>query len=153
MSWFRPLTHLSLKLGDPTGCRSRSSAVKEPDSSQRKLWGHWSGERGSNPRPSAWQAEALPLSYLRISIKTAFQHSVENIISLKINLVRTERIELSTAGWKPATLPLRHARDGGSGGIRTHGTRKGTSVFKTEAINHSTTLPILVRMTGLEPVT
>ena len=28
-----------LETGDPTGCRSRSSAVKELDSSQRKLWG------------------------------------------------------------------------------------------------------------------
>ena len=26
----------------------------------------WSGEWGSNPRPLAWQARALPLSYLRI---------------------------------------------------------------------------------------
>ncbi len=27
-------------------------------------WG-WSGRRGSNPRPSAWEADALPLSYSR----------------------------------------------------------------------------------------
>ncbi len=26
-----------------------------------------SGRRGSNPRPSAWEADALPLSYSRIS--------------------------------------------------------------------------------------
>ena len=26
----------------------------------------WSGRWGSNPRPSAWQAEALPLSYIRV---------------------------------------------------------------------------------------
>ncbi len=25
----------------------------------------WSGQRGSNPRPSAWEANALPLSYAR----------------------------------------------------------------------------------------
>ncbi len=25
----------------------------------------WSGKRDSNPRPSAWQADALPLSYSR----------------------------------------------------------------------------------------
>ncbi len=30
---------------------------------------------------------------------------------------------------------------GGSGEIRTHGTRKGTPVFKTGALNHSATLP------------
>ncbi len=26
----------------------------------------WSGKRGSNPRPSAWEADTLPLSYSRI---------------------------------------------------------------------------------------
>lgn len=30
---------------------------------------------------------------------------------------------------------------GGEGGIRTHGTLAGTTVFKTAAINHSTTSP------------
>ena len=25
----------------------------------------WSGRRGSNPRPSPWQGDALPLSYFR----------------------------------------------------------------------------------------
>ena len=29
--------------------------------------GFMSGKRGSNPRPSAWEADALPLSYSRIS--------------------------------------------------------------------------------------
>ena len=28
----------------------------------------WSGQRGSNPRPSRWQRDALPLSYTRNSI-------------------------------------------------------------------------------------
>ena len=27
---------------------------------------NWSGQRGSNPRPSRWQRDALPLSYARI---------------------------------------------------------------------------------------
>lgn len=27
--------------------------------------GGWSGKRGSNPRPSRWQRDALPLSYSR----------------------------------------------------------------------------------------
>ena len=30
---------------------------------------------------------------------------------------------------------------GGEGGIRTHGTRKGTPVFKTGAFDHSATSP------------
>jgi hypothetical protein len=28
-------------------------------------WREWSGKRDSNPRPSAWKADALPLSYSR----------------------------------------------------------------------------------------
>ena len=28
----------------------------------------WSGQRGSNPRPSRWQRDALPLSYARIIV-------------------------------------------------------------------------------------
>lgn len=32
-------------------------------------------------------------------------------------------------------------RNGGRGGIRTHGTLAGTPVFKTGALNHSATLP------------
>jgi hypothetical protein len=34
-------------------------------------------------------------------------------------------------------------RIGGRGGIRTHGTLSGTPVFKTGALNHSATLPLL----------
>ena len=29
-----------------------------------------SGKRGSNPRPSAWEADALPLSYSRLCLAT-----------------------------------------------------------------------------------
>ena len=42
-------------------------------------------------------------------------------------------------------IPFRHSRDyinfGGSGRIRTYGSREGTTVFKTVAINRSATLP------------
>ncbi len=43
--------------------------------------------------------------------------------------LRTDQIELSP----PA--------NGGEGGIRTHGTRKGTTVFETARFNHSRTSP------------
>ena len=54
----------------------------------------------SNHRQVAYETTALPLSY-------------RDII-----LVRTERIELSTTGWKPVTLPLRHARVNSGAGTR-----------------------------------
>ena len=39
--------------------------------------------------------------------------------------------------------------DGGEGGIRTHGTRKGSTVFKTAAIDHSATSPRSIKLTAL----
>ena len=33
-----------------------------------RLPGRWSGKRDSNPRPSAWKADALPLSYSRTGV-------------------------------------------------------------------------------------
>ena len=36
----------------------------------------------------------------------------------------------------------RERRDGGRGGIRTHGTVSRTPVFKTGSLNHSDTLPV-----------
>src|ERR1700675_4112672 len=39
---------------------------------------------------------------------------------------------------------------GGRGGIRTHGTLAGTPVFKTGALNHSATLPLLKLLSNFE---
>src|SRR5436190_18900164 len=35
----------------------------------------WSGRRGSNPRPTAWKAVTLPLSYSRVGSLTDAPHS------------------------------------------------------------------------------
>ena len=40
---------------------------------------------------------------------------------------------------------------GGEGGIRTHGTRKGTTVFETVPIDHSGTSPQKVRAGSVAP--
>jgi len=49
--------------------RDSNSHHPEPKSGASTSWTTraltWSGEWGSNPRPLAWQARALPLSYLR----------------------------------------------------------------------------------------
>src|SRR5262245_187973 len=37
-----------------------------PSSRSRRTSGGWSGRRGSNPRPTAWKAVTLPLSYSRL---------------------------------------------------------------------------------------
>src|SRR5262245_12939269 len=36
---------------------------------QSRIVGRWSGKRDSNPRPSAWKADALPLSYSRAGVQ------------------------------------------------------------------------------------
>ena len=54
----------------------------------------WSGEWGSNPRPSRWQREALPLSYLRILHNIAY-------LEAKVNTYLEEppRFELGPQGF------------------------------------------------------
>jgi hypothetical protein len=48
----------------------------------------------------------------------------------------------------PVSIRVRHlGRSGGEGGIRTHGTRKGTPVFETGPIDHSGTSPRLLSNT------
>ena len=41
----------------------------------------------------------------------------------------------------PMNVPISIATCGGEGGIRTHGALANTAVFKTAALNHSTTSP------------
>ena len=38
---------------------------------------YWSGRRDSNPRPSPWQGDALPLSHFRIFIKLVEESGFE----------------------------------------------------------------------------
>jgi hypothetical protein len=42
-----------------------------------------------------------------------------------------------------ATSHTKERASGGEGGIRTHGTRKGSTVFETARFNHSRTSPNL----------
>src|SRR4051794_548963 len=56
--------------------------------------------------------------------------------------LRTRRvIQLRPPGHHIAAALRRRRYDGGEGGIRTHGTRKGTTVFETVPIDHSGTSP------------
>src|SRR5450756_816755 len=42
--------------------------------------GGWSGRRGSNPRPTAWKAVTLPLSYSRLRVSLAlFRSSLRRV--------------------------------------------------------------------------
>jgi uncharacterized membrane protein len=63
--------------------------------------------------------------------------------------VRTERIELSTTGWKPVTLPLRHARIM----LHIYQTCELCKSPLTRSISRRSVATYLVPSTGFEPVT
>ena len=49
---------------------------------------------------------------------------------------------LRDSAWQRRSIEARRqSSDGGQGGIRTHGEREPTAVFKTAALNHSATCP------------
>ncbi len=57
-----------LDAGDPAdGGRSCQNIDVRSDQEGQRSGKRWSGKRDSNPRPSAWKADALPLSYSRSS--------------------------------------------------------------------------------------
>ena len=55
-----------------TGQRCRAFSLEIVSAPADKFW---SGRRGSNPRPSAWEADALPLSYSRSCEATPYYSS------------------------------------------------------------------------------
>ena len=70
--------------GSFRGCCSRGTLPWRPPqavgpirlSARRGGCGRWSGRRDLNPRPSAWEADALPLSYSRLPRGLDFSNSV-----------------------------------------------------------------------------
>jgi hypothetical protein len=62
-----------------------------------------SGKRDSNPRPSAWEADALPLSYSRMS-------AVMPISAEVLCGISTSNSHSDTA-WEASTLPLSYTRN------------------------------------------
>src|SRR5215813_10713103 len=57
--------------------------------------------------------------------------------------------------WVPSLLSARclppTSLTGGEGGIRTHGTREGSTVFETARFNHSRTSPYLLNLANCVP--
>ena len=62
-----------------------------------------SGKRDSNPRPSAWEADALPLSYSRMSAVMA--------IGVKVFCRVSTPNSHSHTAWEASTLPLSYTRN------------------------------------------
>ena len=54
------------KIGVPEGSRTPDTRLRRAVLYPAELQAHnWSGRRDSNPRPSPWQGDALPLSHFR----------------------------------------------------------------------------------------
>src|SRR5579884_138521 len=64
----------------------------------------WSGRRGSNPQPPAWEADALPLSYSRTSTTITRQS-----IALRLDAESVSTIACSAAQAKPNPKLIRSA--------------------------------------------
>src|SRR5204863_3324519 len=64
------LAYVSLTLSETTSTVSESMAASEDFGICPATTSHldrWSGRRDLNPRPTAWEADALPLSYTRLA--------------------------------------------------------------------------------------
>jgi len=65
--------------------------------------GKWSGRRGSNSRPSAWEADALPLSYSRSSYELGYKPCEQFTTKLLDKFIKSR-----PSGTSPKTIRLYH---------------------------------------------
>ena len=62
-TWLIPKVSI---IGVPEGSRTPDTRLRRAVLYPAELQAHnWSGRRDSNPRPSPWQGDALPLSHFR----------------------------------------------------------------------------------------
>ena len=64
---------------------------------------YWSGKRDSNPRPSAWEADTLPLSYSRESSMIIFKTKKQsknrfNGLTETVHITRRHTGDIDSAG-------------------------------------------------------
>ena len=98
----------------------------------------WSGRRGSNPRPTAWKAVTLPLSYSRLRARWLSGHLA---LRLVIPLDRT----VPTRPASPACQlsSQMRAKVGGEGRTRTFEAARATDL-QSAAFDRFATSPIVV---------
>ena len=114
----------------------------------------WSGRRGSNPRPTAWKAVTLPLSYSRLRLPTSSnsleKSSTPSQLSVRLRLACHPKLEPPVRGPPSLTHVCRElrwasfanfrAKDGGQGRIRTF-VATGATDLQSVAIDRSATCP------------
>ena len=116
----RPLLY-QLSYSDETGalCKIRTDNLRflRPTPLPVGLIGQtWSGEWGSNTRPLAWQARALPLSYLReLVFREGFEPPTFGFVdrcsiqlSYRNRLEVRPRVELGSQGFAVLRLTVWH---------------------------------------------
>ena len=114
---------------------------------------NWSGRRGSNPRPTAWKAVTLPLSYSRLRPcglrRGRPAYTPYPLVSLTVSgPVPDHAVYRTSPRQAPAVAclaeaPRSGAKTGGQGRIRTSvGTRPAD--LQSAAIDRSATYPILI---------
>jgi hypothetical protein len=92
----------------------------------------WSGRRESNPRPTAWKAETLPLSYSRLRASPTFASS---------RYARSAQSCRPPATCRTEAAQPRRRKAGGEGRIRTSEAARATDL-QSAAFDRSATSPL-----------
>jgi hypothetical protein len=92
----------------------------------------WSGRRGSNPRPTAWKAVTLPLSYSRLRVsRTLFRSSLRRVhppLSLSLSKPTFSTTSSPTRGVPAVARSPSGEKDGGEGRTRTFEAARATDL-------------------------
>ena len=112
-----PQTNSSSLTPAPRSPPERSGALGAPASDGERGSGetkspgkYWSGRRGSNPRPTAWKAVTLPLSYSRLRA-APLRHCGASAGQARFYVVSPAGASAALRRGKPASMssrPLRH---------------------------------------------
>ena len=116
----------------------------------------WSGRRGSNPRPTAWKAVTLPLSYSRLRalpvapLGAAVGKSASTTIhTSQRDSCRPDVSRLASRSSRPIRA---RAKAGGEGRIRTSEATWATDL-QSVAFDRSATSPTFCRRSATRPAT
>ena len=99
----------------------------------------WSGRRGSNPRPTAWKAVTLPLSYSRLRARVAsLAHSAP---TFEAPPLRARALAANPMAPPTRTAPLCQGRRGWWGGEGSNLRSPKAAGLQPAAIDRSATSP------------
>ena len=169
----RSTTELHRLVPAPSGTGAPTDGrFAQPHRRPRPVCEYWSGRRGSNPRPTAWKAVTLPLSYSRFPSGAAAMLPQQALPSDPAGLARPRDRPAADIGVRPgrpsgpetpcrgtesspdrapsiaSSSPARpRATGGGEGRIRTSEAARATDL-QSVAFDRSATSPDVVRHVG-----